>query len=122
MANEIRTQLAQSVSNGSLNDSISLAFQTDQATALLADGVQIVGTSHEALNLGDVTNMGPSTIVNGDATNYVTLGIDDTGAFVPVLDIAPGEGLSGVKAASGVTLYVKANTAPVNIRRFIPSL
>ena len=122
MANEIRTQISQSVTNGNLSDSVSLAFQTDQATAVLADGVQIVGTTHEALSLGDVTSMGPSTIVNLDATNFVELGIDQAGSFVPVLEIAAGEAQTGIKAASGVTLYVQADTASVKIRRFIPSL
>ena len=120
MANEIRTQISQSVTNGSLSDSVSISFQTDQATAASAGGVQIVGTSAETLNLGDVSSVGPMVLVNLDATNYVEFGIDSTG-FVPIGRIDPGEA-AVYRPSVGTTPYVRANTADVKIRRLIPSL
>lgn len=120
MANEIRTQISQSLTNGNLTDSVSLSFQTDQATAASAGGVQIVGTSAEALNLGDVSSVGPMVLINLDATNYVEFGIDSSG-FVPIGRIEPGEAAM-YQPSSGTTPYVRANTGNVTIRRLIPSL
>ena len=122
MANEIRTQISQSLTNGNLTDSVSLAFNTDQATADAAGGSQTIGfAAHEAVVLGDVSSIGPSYFANLDATNFVELGIDDTGTFVPIIKIMPGEAAL-FQPASGVTLYAQADTAAVKIRRLIPSL
>lgn len=122
MANEITTQISMSLANGSLTDSVSSNFRTNQATADAAGGSQTIGfASHEAVVLGDVSSIGPSVFKNLDATHFVEIGIDDTGTFVPIVKIMPGEAAL-FQPASGVVLYAKADTAAVKIRRLIPSL
>lgn len=121
MANEISVNVGVQLSNGALNDAASIQFREDQVAAQLAGGTQTIGTSHEAIALGDVSTPGPSLLVNLDSTNFVEIGIDDSSVFVPMVKIAPGQAAL-IQPADSVTLYAQADTAPVVIRRLIPSL
>lgn len=124
MADEIKIRIVGTVSDSDLpgEPPIDTTCNYDMATPVIERGVQIVGTAaHEAIRLGDVATPGPMVLVNLSAANFVTLGLDDAGSFVPFDQIEPGEARV-VKPPSGVTLYAKADTNPVNLNRFIPSV
>lgn len=74
--------------------------------------VQAVGTTYEALALGDISSLGALLITNDDATNYVE--VDSSSSFTSFPQkIRPGK--SVLLAPQTTTLYVKANTASCNI-------
>ena len=89
MANEITYQFQTLLSNGDLADSYASNSQAaDQSSALLIRNVQNIGTSDEALALGDVTTPGWSVFQNLDDTNFVEIGV---GSFTPFLKLKPTE-------------------------------
>lgn len=91
MANEITYQVQSLLSNAGLSDSFaSGSLSADQASALLIRNVQNIGTSDEALTLGDVVTPGIALFQNLDDTNYVEIGVN-TGPFVPFMKLKPGE-------------------------------
>jgi hypothetical protein len=92
----------------------------DQATPVVERGIQIVGTTHEAIRLGDVTTAGAMVLRNLDDENFVEIGRVISAAFEPFDTIGPGEARV-IKPPSGVTLYAKADTDSVRLNRFIPS-
>lgn len=112
MANELTAKFSLTYANG--NDSFSIPAITQQqtvASTLRVQGVQDVGTSEEALALGDVASDGGAFYArNLDTTNYIEIGL--TGSYVIRLD--PGEFcfLSGVSSRN---LYARANTAAVRL-------
>jgi len=54
-------------------------------------GEQIVGTTHELVAAGDVTDTALMIITNLHATATVSVGGDAAGSFVKWFDIAPGD-------------------------------
>lgn len=108
--------------NGTLIDSFTPdTYQADQTTALLTAGVQIIGfAAHEILDLGDVTSAGPAGFTNLDAANYVEIGRDSGGTFIPFCQIPAGKS-QVIWLVGGVVYYAKANTANVNLKKWIGS-
>lgn len=112
MANELTTQFNLQYTNGS--DSFNLGSISQQKTVSATpriQGVQDIGTTEEALALGDVATDGGAFFArNLDATNFVEIG--RTGSYV--VKLLPGEFcfLSGV---SDKDLYAKADTAAVKL-------
>jgi len=51
---------------------------------------QEIGTSAEALRLGEIGTPGYIMVHNLDATNYIEIGYDDSG-FKPLVKLKPGE-------------------------------
>lgn len=91
MANEITYQFQTLLGNGDLNDSYASNSQSaDQATARLIRNVQNIGTSFEALALGDITATGWAVFQNLDDTNFVEIGVD-SGGFIAFAKLKPGE-------------------------------
>ena len=112
MADEITLTYKLSLSNGDLKRSKSISSKkSDQATKGLAAGAQTIGTTHEALALGDLTTPRFGHITNLDTSNYVELGVDVSGAFHAFMRLDPGESLPLKLAATAP--YAKANTASV---------
>jgi len=110
MADELRTSFNITYTKGSDAFAVpSLVQDKDVAAAPRIQNVQTIGTTEEALVLGDVaTDGGAFYARNLDDTNYVEIGL--TGSYV--IKLLPGEFcfLSGV---SDKDLYAKANTAAV---------
>jgi hypothetical protein len=79
-----------------------------------------VGTTEEALPLGDVGTPGVSYFRNRDATNYVEIGPVIGGTFAPVISLKAGE-QACFRFASGVTPYARAHTAAVELESWINS-
>lgn len=120
MADEISVTARLTVANGSLAfDRNVVRKQFDQTTARVSGGVQTIGTgSHEALGVGaDISSAGYAFFQNLDATNYVEIGIDDTGTFEPLLKLEAGEVAVCPLTTTGV--YAQANTAAVELEFYI---
>lgn len=117
MSNEISILQQLTVSNGSLSLSRTAQFSVDQAAARKGGGGQLVGTAAggEALvGLGDLTALGWTYFRNLDGTNYVELGVEDSGTFYPFARLDAGEAAM-IRLAQGTTPYARANTADVFI-------
>jgi hypothetical protein len=116
MASELTTQFSLSYTKG--NDSFNIAAiaqQQDVSSGVRAAQVQNIGTTYEALSLGDVgTDGGAFFARNLDATNFIEIGREISAAFQPFVKLKPGEFcfLSGV---SDKDLFSKADTAAVNL-------
>lgn len=80
-----------------------------------------IGTaSHEALPVVDVGTAGWAFFKNLDSTNYVEIGTDATGTFVPFLKLLAGESSGPIRLATSAP-YAKANTAAVKLEYAIHS-
>ena len=121
MANEIRVNADLQCENGNFQPRMRVQnLYITQTTLGGTTGVQAIGTAaHEAIDLGDVGTVGLVMFRNLDATNFVEIGIDDGGAFVPIHKLLKGESAGPFRLAAGVVLYAKADTAAVKIDRVI---
>jgi len=119
MANEIQVSTSLNVtksgatSAGSRTESITMAG--DQHIS----NVQSVGTSWEAIQVGDVSTIGYVYARNQDSTNYVELALANDGSQVFAKLIA---GNACCFPASTATMYAKANTAACNVHFVISEL
>lgn len=85
----------------------------DQAGTGVLLAQQTIGTTSEAIALGDLANVtGGLFIKNNDATNYVEVDSANTYDKFPQ-KILPGRAI--LLASQTVTLHAKANTAAVTI-------
>lgn len=77
--------------------------------------VQVIGTTEEALQLGELSGIGFYYFENLDATNYVEIG-----ALTGDYDIKlPPGGCAFGPAWDGAAVFAKAHTAPVNLQVFL---
>lgn len=117
MAQEISISISLGVTKGNLRDSIALSGRFDLAASapVKASGIAIIGTgSHEAIPLGDLGTPGFVLLRNLDDTNYVEVGKDSTGSFVPFLKLKAGE--PAIFRLSSAAPYAKANTGNVRLQ------
>jgi len=116
MANEITAsaQLSASKNGVTLNNSVSLTVQAskDMAGDQMTQNVQIIGTSAEALDVGDVSTIGYVLIKNLDSTNFVELALDSGVSTQKFAKLRAGD--FAVFPASTATIYAKADTSPCN--------
>lgn len=118
MANEITVTCRLRVAKGNLSeDTQSVSKQIDMAGTNLIKNVQTIGTTHEALVLGDVSGGHQAYFRNNDATNYVEIGRDVAATFYPVIKLKAGE--FAIAPIATDALYAKANTSPVDLLAFI---
>lgn len=101
----------------SLNESVQLSkvyTATGNDAGLITQS--IATNTHVALtfpaSIGTAA-IGQFTILNTDGTNYVSIGGDSAGTFVPALRIRAGR--FAVGEYEPTTIYAKANTAAVVI-------
>lgn len=121
MADEASYRLIATVVKGELSERFDETFKADMSGSYIEAGIQNVGTAYEALDVGDVTTPGSCLFQNLDSTNFVEIGREIAAAFQAFAKIEPGEFAGPIKPASGVTWYVKADTAAVALKKFIPS-
>ena len=115
MANEITVTTGISIAKGNLTRTIPVrTFQADMAGVRVITNSQAVGTTHEALVVGDLASAGYCTITNLDGTNYAELGVDVSGTFYPVVRVDAGK-TAGPFRLSSLTRHVQANAAAVNL-------
>lgn len=115
MANEITSQLSFSYAKGNDSFRISIDQKQNVSSGIRVSQVQIIGTTYEALSLGDVgTDGGAFFARNLDATNYVEIGREISAAFQAFVKLKPGE-FCFISGLSSRSLYAKANTAATNL-------
>lgn len=78
---------------------------------------QLVGTTHEALALGDVTDTATAIIENTHATATISVGSDSAGSFVKWFDIAPGDPPGQMpRVGTLASVYLKSSEANTPVR------
>jgi hypothetical protein len=119
MADEVTLTAKLSVSNGNYADSAAQNRNTvDQANIGGIHGVQNIGTTYEAIALGEVSTEGYAFFRNLDTTNFVQLGIDGGASLTPFIRLNAGE-TALFRIDAGATLYALADTAAVDLEVFI---
>lgn len=114
MANEISLSGSMTFQKGNVSASMGKAgVRADVAGLRYAEYVQEIGTSAEALELGDVGTPGYVMIENLDATNFVSL--RPTSSAADMIRIRAGE-FAGPFQLAAAAPFAIANTAAVRIR------
>lgn len=92
-------------------------ISTTTTSELRTDNMQIVGTTHEVIAAGDVTDAAACRIENLHATATVSVGGDAAGSFVKWFDIPPGEVAYLPRVGALATTYLDSDTAstPVSV-------
>ena len=112
MANELTVSCSVRFSkSGREADKAYGGIQIDVTGTRVVSNMQTVGTSEEALVVGDVGTAGFMIVKNLDSTNYVTLRA--ASAAADLVKLKAGE-VAMFRLASN-TPYALANTAPVDI-------
>ena len=115
MSNEITMSASLTINATNLVEAFQPeSLQIDLASDAGSGGVQTIGTTQEALNIGDTTDGGVFFFRNTDATNYVEIGRYESSTFYAFLKLLPGEYAIGRQADKDI--YAKANTADVNLQ------
>lgn len=116
MAGELTVSVQAILANGPLASMFpQTQIRVDQAAKVIDDRVWLIGTTAEAINWGDVTTPGYVGLRNTDDTNFVQVGIDDGGVFIPLLKLLPGE-VAIAPVQPGAAWHAKADTAEVGLR------
>lgn len=113
MANEISAQINFTVAKNGATAQVAVGILASMSGNAFINNIQAVGTSNEALLVGDVTGGGFVFCRNLDATNYVEISLDNAQSQV-VGKLLAGEWILFKPETD--TLYAKANTAPCNVQ------
>lgn len=89
-----------------------IEFSIKPSTKDVITGTQEIGTSEEALTVGDVSSLGLVVIKNLDETNFVEVGL--TASYT--IKLLPGQACLFPPAG---TLYAKANTAACDVEYYV---
>ena len=119
MANEITVTTGIQVLKGNIVAGVNQrTFQVDMLGTRFIRNAQAIGTTYEAVNIGDVASAGWASFTNLDATNYVEIGVEVSSAFYPLVRLDAGR-TAGPFRLSTTTIFARANTAAVNLDVFI---
>ena len=114
MANEIYASLNFTARKSGAESTFAGSFNLTMTGDDMLQATQVIGTSSETINLGDITGApGGFIIKNLDATNYVEIG-GDSGLTVFKLKLLAGQ--FHYFQPSSATIYAKANTADVRVQ------
>lgn len=115
MAGEIKARISVVVENGPLIEKISPG-QIDITQSNIGRGghVQVIGTSEEVIDFGDIVIPGRLYLRNLDDTNFIDWGPESAGALVNCHTLKPGED-DWTRIKQGVVLRAKADTASVKL-------
>lgn len=117
MANEISVAANLNARKGNAFASRPFSGSFTWNTARKAEFVQNIGTTAEALTIqADLTTLGWALFVNLDTINYVEIGRDSSGTFLPLVRLNAGEAAL-FRLAQGIaaTLHARANTSAVDM-------
>ena len=123
MANELTMSgsLAYEDANGASAVIDKLAAQVSLTTTKFTRAQISVGTTEEAIPLGEVTSLGWAMFVNRDATNYVEIR-SASGAGNDIIKVPAGKSAGPFHFGSDVTApYIIANTAACLVDYLIAS-
>jgi hypothetical protein len=119
MANTIKMAMRLQI----VRDNVTIAnpplkeVSTVTTSELRTDNVQIVGTTHEVIAAGDVTDAAACRIENLHATAMVEVGIDDASVFVPLFKIPAGGPPAILPMLSvAANVYLKSSVASTPVR------
>lgn len=93
-------------------------IQITTTSELFSDNTQIVGTTHEVLAIGDITDDALAVIENLSPTATIEIGGDAAGSFVPWMRIPPGYPaavLPIVESLAATYLISSAVTTPIRV-------
>ena len=113
MANEINCSVTLSANKSGVSVSSSGSKSADMSGDQAITNVQVIGTSAEAIVLGDVSTIGYVLFKNLDATNYVEIALDSGVSTQVFAKLLAGD-MTLIKAKTA-TMYALANTANVNL-------
>jgi len=115
MADEITIISGISVLKSNLSTTIPTTSSTvDLSGTKFIRNCQTVGTTYEAVSVGDLASAGWCYIKNTDTTNYVEFGVEVAAAFYPFVKILAGE--TSLIRPTSATLYALADTASVRVQ------
>ncbi len=114
MANEISVTVSLALDNGESSHSVSKTYKADQSAKSLLDHVQTIGTSEEAITLGDTGAGGFCYLENLDSANYVS--IRQGTATTNMVRLKAGEAHVLRWDAATTAPYAIADTAAVRLR------
>jgi len=112
MANEIQVGVTFAANKNGVAVNTANSKTADMAGDQMITNVQIIGTSAEAIVLGDVSTVGYVKFVNMDATNYIDISLIADGT-TPFAKLLAGD-VTIIKVATA-TMYAKSNTANCNL-------
>ncbi len=114
MADEIQLSLSISCSKNGASINASGNMSITMAGDQFISNIQIVGTSNEALQVGDVSTTGYVYVKNLDSTNYVEVFLDNANTYL-VAKLFPGEFTLYKPGGTGAAnLFARANTGACN--------
>lgn len=125
MAGEVNVNATLKYDDGVVDDIAQVVDATfSPGTLKYIRHIQLIGTSEEAIQLGEVTAPGYALFKNLDSTNYVDLRVATSGAIFARLDPdtqANGKGgVALLKLGSGAQVpYAIANTGSCRVAIFI---
>ncbi len=115
MANEIQLQASLNITKNGATFAGSGSISVTQSGNASIGNVQAIGTSTEALLIGDITDLGYVFVKNLDATNFVRIGLNTpvvaADAFTTLL---PGE--FAMFPTRLETIYAIADTGACNLQ------
>lgn len=87
------------------------------SSSLLRQLSQIVTTTHEVIDFGDMTDNCMAFIKNPHATAIIEVGVLVAGTFYPLFTVPPGERAKLPRCSSLAGTYLKSNTVstPVEV-------
>jgi hypothetical protein len=92
-------------------------FSIDTTSPLIVDNTQLVGTTHELVAVGDVTDDAFMVVQNMHATALVSVGLDVSTVFTPLVDIPAGGPPAIIPIASTLAAtYLKSTVASTPVR------
>jgi hypothetical protein len=119
MAGEIAFNCQLTLNNGALKDQVRiLKTLIDQGVQKRFSDVVTVGTTEQTLVPGDLATFGIAVFQNLDPTNYVDIGIT-TGVYFNQLEPIASDIPLILRLKPGITIYLKANTAPCRVNVLI---
>jgi hypothetical protein len=121
MANEIKVRVSLSFSKSGVRDGAEATGSFTLASSVYNRGRQTIGTSSEALNVGDVVTGGWCYIENLDATNYVEVRAGGSTDSDFVIRLLPGEFSIFRLSVTALAPKLRANTAPVDVEFLVLS-
>lgn len=118
MATTATVDVTLSYSDADTSSELTKAITSTLSNRGFTADIQSIGTSEEAITLGETTSPGYMLIINLDATNYVELKTGSSGTIFAKLDANGGCAL--LKLGSGAqTPYAIANSAACLVRKLI---
>lgn len=117
MADEIKLTASVIAENGPFLFKFTPGQQTvTQSNPGRGGHAQVIGTTPELIDFGDITTAGIATFRNLDDTNFVTIGpeIGTSGVMQAALRLKAGEGFP-VRLEPNVNWYGQADTASVKL-------